>query len=112
MHLTAQPHSSISKMAPVRECIRSAALLRKRFLKQQRTKLPPELINANPDEEARYHMIDQFQNLRAVSATDFSNAITFCYPRHGRKGKGRVSRIDVNGRVRLEHYDSSSDEDD
>jgi SpoVK/Ycf46/Vps4 family AAA+-type ATPase len=87
-------------MAPVRECIRTAVLRRKRAARREQQGASQE---TNPDLEARQSMIEGIQKLRPVSLDDFARGIDFFTT--GQQEKSCTSAFDV-------HYDSSSDEDD
>lgn len=112
-------------MAPVRECIRVAAVMKRRNarkespLKMNRkqscgTSTRQKLHSSSPELE----ILEQFSNLRPVSVRDFINAIAFWAYNH------RTGDILQNDEYKSEeqksssfnfddiHYDSSSDEDD
>lgn len=87
-------------MAPVRECIRSAVVLRNRGMRSGEEKA---LIESNPDGEARRTMIEGIQKLRPVSLDDFARAMDFFCTGQQHERNPSSGRCD-------NHYDSSSDE--
>ena len=102
-------------MAPVRECIRSAALLKKRIPQWEQkggdSSSQGSKQNAiQSQEEAKKKLLEQFRNLRQVSFRDFEEAIAFWSGNH----YGSDSSTQPGGQhsfsKRLIHYDSSSDE--
>jgi SpoVK/Ycf46/Vps4 family AAA+-type ATPase len=103
-------------MAPVRECIRSAALLKKRARRREQrggdTSCQHEgMARMDPHDEARDHLLEQFQALRPVSLEDFQTAIKFWEEQHF--SGGQASHQDGTGMPgRSVHYDTSSDEED
>jgi SpoVK/Ycf46/Vps4 family AAA+-type ATPase len=103
-------------MAPVRECIRSAALLKKRARRREQrggdTSCQHEgMARMDPHDEARDHLLEQFQSLRPVSLEDFQTAITFWEEQH--LCGGHASHVDGKSMARRSvHYDTSSDEED
>jgi SpoVK/Ycf46/Vps4 family AAA+-type ATPase len=104
-------------MAPVRECIRSAALLKKRIRhREQRggdsSSQNDHLNETNPHEEQREKLLAQFRSLRTVSFEDFEEAILFWTGNHYTCGSNSSSSDQKNSAKRLNHYDSSSDEED
>ncbi|KAL7460191.1 hypothetical protein ACHAXS_000654 [Conticribra weissflogii] len=102
-------------MAPVRECLRCAAILKKKSTKllqrsgsdssqaqaQQRT------IDAN--KAAREALLNSFRNLRPVSSQDFEHGIAFFLGEQENTALGQFMKYSNDN-----HYDSSSssDEDD
>lgn len=96
-------------MAPVRECIRSAALLKRRMAFGQRNcrgsrYLAPTQIT-NPKQEAKNNLLHQFRCLRKVSTQDFRDAIAFC----SGGGAGANSPASIQQpENNTSHYDSSS----
>lgn len=103
-------------MAPVRECIRSAALLKRRARRREQrggdTSSQHEgMARMDPHDEARDHLLEKFQALRPVSLEDFQTAITFWEEQHF--SGGQPSHLDGTGMPgRSVHYDTSSDEED
>lgn len=95
-----QSVSREAAMAPVRECIRSAVLRRKRAARLEQQGDPQE---TNPDLEARQAMIDGVQNLRPVSFDDFARAVDLFL--------GLQENVEQCPSYEV-HYDSSSDEED
>jgi SpoVK/Ycf46/Vps4 family AAA+-type ATPase len=104
-------------MAPVRECIRSAALLKRRT--PQREQRGGDSSGQNDDftgsairEKARENLLEQFRTLRTVSMEDFKEAIAFWTGNHC-NGDSNTQSGDQPGMTRrMIHYDSSSDEED
>ena len=95
-------------MAPIRQCIRSAALIKKRARKKQCADRVDQRIQADPNEEAKHHLRNRFENLRPVSLADFNAAISFSQEQH----YSSFARENIDGGGSRVHYDSSSDEDD
>jgi SpoVK/Ycf46/Vps4 family AAA+-type ATPase len=107
-------------MAPVRECLRAAALQRRRRGQAQRRMrrqaegdIPgPEPDGADgSDQEVRSSLLASFQALRPVTMADFECAANFWLgnqqqPQANGKVFGTISKVS-----RQTHYDSSSDED-
>eukprot|EP00980_Cylindrotheca_fusiformis_P010113 scaffold2243_cov122-Cylindrotheca_fusiformis.AAC.29 len=101
-------------MAPVRECIRSAALLRRRRPNRQQhrglSSCQDDNASANSGSyEEEKKLLEQFRNLRQVTVADFREAIAFWTLNHNPNAH---SEGDNDGERPLVHYDSSSDEDD
>jgi SpoVK/Ycf46/Vps4 family AAA+-type ATPase len=102
-------------MAPVRDCIRSAALLkRRRPHREQRRGISSCQVDALPMNDDSYEeehekLLEQFRNLRHVTFEDFEDAIAFWTLNHNPNTPSAVGRISPRS---LAHYDSSSDEDD
>ena len=100
-------------MAPVRECLRQAALLRKRATKEQQSggaasgqedAVPP----IDPDLAAQTALLNGFQTLRPVSYDDLWLAFKNWHGNHS-QGEARLLPPDKH---QVTHYDSSSDEED
>jgi SpoVK/Ycf46/Vps4 family AAA+-type ATPase len=100
-------------MAPVRECIRAAALLRKRASRlMQRSGDSTSQGGcrdlSDPDTEARSALLNSFQTLRKVTVQDFDHAICFFT---GEDSFNQLTYALHSAPLRVnEHYDSSSDE--
>lgn len=91
-------------MAPVRECIREAAIVRRRVAKLRQVGAGMPLQhnqindeNLDPEAHAQSSLLSGFQRLRPVTRLDFERAIEFTL--HGRQHDAQES-----------WYDSSSDE--
>jgi SpoVK/Ycf46/Vps4 family AAA+-type ATPase len=101
-------------MTPVRECIRSAALLRKRAARNEQScgdvsGQEDSSDPADPDAEARKSLLLGFQTLRPVTVNDFMQAISlFTGKEHGSAYETLSNKKRNGGK----HYDSSSDEED
>jgi SpoVK/Ycf46/Vps4 family AAA+-type ATPase len=108
-------------MAPVRECIRAAALMKRRNarIEQQRGGFSTCQGSSNDRElsrdDSQERILEQFENLRPVSAKDFEDAIAFWAYNQGNADPA-ASTTDAAelGSCNAEtiHYDSSSDEED
>jgi SpoVK/Ycf46/Vps4 family AAA+-type ATPase len=99
-------------MAPIRECIRAAALLRRRTRRGEQSVGDSSCEEDQPDhhEQARDTLLQHFQTLRQVAVQDFRDAIAFWM---GNNSCDRNSQFEgLNDSRRPTHYDSSSDEDD
>lgn len=103
-------------MAPVRECIRAAAHLRKRASRlEQRGGDSPVQGGCHPDEpdpdtEARSLLLHGFQTLRPVTVHDFDHGI-FLFTGQNMFNPGPYDfHSSMHGREK-EYYDSSSEED-
>jgi SpoVK/Ycf46/Vps4 family AAA+-type ATPase len=96
-------------MAPLRECIRQAALLRRRASHQQNLNGERASL-ADPDLKARNALLQGFQALRPVSLHDFRNAIEILTGEELPINQGSEDRQTNERFHRVEHYDSSSDE--
>ena len=100
-------------MAPIRECIRRAALFKQRIRRHEQevgdSSCQEDQANTDPHEVAREILLESFQKLRPVSVNDFRDEIAFwaannlCDP----CGVGGT-----NVPKRCIHYDSSSEEED
>lgn len=100
-------------MAPVRECIRSAALLKRRAAKTNGLNAlddPNVAAKRMSREESHSRLLDSFSNLRPVSMQDFQDAIDFlAWNQNGVDSTGAgASGNDLDQRIA--RYDSSSDE--
>lgn len=103
-------------MAPIRECIRSAALLKRR---NSRTKQKGGTSTCQTSDDngkstrdtSQERILEQFTNLRPVTVQDFHDAMTFWAYNQGytdpfsdaEQNTGSISEHTI-------HYDSSSDE--
>lgn len=101
-----------SAMAPIRECIRCAASLRKRCRRQQQSGgnasgQKDECKPADPHAAAKDCLLRQLQELRPVTLRDFDQAIRFILNEQSRPEcvLGGYAVCQDN------HYDSSSEED-
>jgi SpoVK/Ycf46/Vps4 family AAA+-type ATPase len=101
-------------MAPIRECIRAAALLKRRIRKGEQSGGDSSREDDQPDadhhEQARDTLLQHFKTLRQVSVQDFRDAIAFWMGNHSCDSNSQFGGL--NDSRRLTHYDSSSDEDD
>lgn len=101
-----------ASMAPVRECIRDAALLRKRHAKQSGGVASGQVEGdeqlADPQLVARNHLLQGFKTLRPVSLRDFENAAIFLL---GPEESDHCLAMLSPTAVSRTQYDSSSDED-
>lgn len=91
-------------MAPVRECLRSAAITKMKARKQNITKNNKRLYNIEKsDERARNELLNSFKRLRPVGIQDFEEAISFWIG----DGHGQISSqmTETCGSC---HYDSDS----
>jgi SpoVK/Ycf46/Vps4 family AAA+-type ATPase len=91
-------------MAPVRECLRSAAITKMKARKQNITKNNKRLYNIEKsDERARNELLNSFKRLRPVGIQDFEEAISFWIG----DGHGQISSqmAETCGSC---HYDSDS----
>ena len=127
-------------MAPVRECIRRAAQLkRRRYLckshhgkKKRKKMLTNNMTGCISDDSgtsddgndgSKKSLLEEFRNLRPVSIGDYKNALAFCFGRmysnlhdsplaeFGWIEEGVGNRSKICNGGLNEHYDSSSDED-
>ena len=87
-------------MAPVRECLRRAAKLKRKSQK----KLGEECVDSN--ELARNELLNGFQRLRAVTLQDFHDAISFWM------GDTETGYGNIHCRSNQTHYNSDSDDED
>lgn len=97
-------------MAPIRECLRSAAIKKRkaRKLQQKGGDESSQEASKTKDENdvAREVLLKGFQDLRPVSMADFEKGIAFFLGNHEPEGNG------ISRRVKDEtHYDSSSSSD-
>jgi SpoVK/Ycf46/Vps4 family AAA+-type ATPase len=99
-------------MAPIRECIRQAALLRRRASRQndQQNMNDERNSTADPDLEARNALLQGFQTLRPVSLGDFRNAIELLTGEELSINQFTEGGHSSERMHRVEHYDTSSDE--
>jgi SpoVK/Ycf46/Vps4 family AAA+-type ATPase len=99
-------------MAPIRECLRSAAMLKRRARKMEqqggdelRQELKKKSVDA--DEEARDMLLRDFRQLRPVSLDDFEDAFEFWL--------GKQQTTSITGAIQPKrkhvHYDSESSSD-
>lgn len=100
-------------MAPVRECIRSAARLKRRRPRQQKGISTSQdcHLSSQTDSQQEEHekLLEQFRNLRDVTFEDFEEAISFWAVNHDLNTPPTSGR--KIQRPLIGHYDSSSDED-
>ena len=101
-------------MAPIRECLRSAALVKRREKKQeQRGGDESSQENAgkakDADECARNLLLKGFQNLRPVNFHDFENAVSFLLGNDQPSLANQLLTHQLHHR--RESYDTSSDSD-
>jgi SpoVK/Ycf46/Vps4 family AAA+-type ATPase len=105
-------------MAPIRECIRAAALMKRRNRRLGQPPIQEQCGGSSTSQQdstksTEKQLLEQFSSLRPVTMGDFMNAIAFWAYNHG---TGDVMPIDevekptFNGQTI--HYDSSSDEED
>jgi SpoVK/Ycf46/Vps4 family AAA+-type ATPase len=106
-------------MAPVRECIRSAALLKRRNAQiEQRGGSSTCQASSNDREltrdDSQERILEQFENLRPVSVQDFEDAIAFWAYNQGNADPASTTEPAELGSFNGQtiHYDSSSDEED
>jgi SpoVK/Ycf46/Vps4 family AAA+-type ATPase len=101
-------------MAPIRECIRAAALLKRRIRRGEQSgghsSCEEDQADADHHEQARDTLLQHFKTLRQVNVQDFRDAIAFWMGNHSCDGNSQFGGLDDSRR--LTHYDSSSDEDD
>jgi SpoVK/Ycf46/Vps4 family AAA+-type ATPase len=105
-------------MAPVRECLRSAALLKRRApQREQRSGDSSYQVGKgdreDPHEASKQKLLAQFRNLRPVSAQDFESALSFwsCNQQATSSSFGAPGDKQNDALLRGSvHYDSSSDE--
>jgi SpoVK/Ycf46/Vps4 family AAA+-type ATPase len=101
-------------MAPIRECIRAAALLKRRIKRREQSGGDSSREENQPDadhhEQARDTLLQHFKTLRQVTVQDFQDAIAFWMGNQSCDGNSQSGGL--NDSRRLNHYDSSSDEDD
>jgi SpoVK/Ycf46/Vps4 family AAA+-type ATPase len=104
-------------MAPVRECLRAAALHRRRQRQAQRRmqrQTEGDMSGPEPDgldggdQEVRSALLASFQALRPVTMADFESAADFWLGNQHANGKVFGSMAKAPHQT---HYDSSSDED-
>lgn len=101
-------------MAPVRECLRAAAIMKRKASKVvQRSGVDSsqaqELKRVEDAQNAtRESLLNQFRKLRPVSARDFEDGIAFFLG--DQRGSSVPGPFDDNRKLR--HYDSSSSSDD
>lgn len=101
-------------MAPVRECIRAAALKKRQARKSEQSggdsSREGDAKRTDPHQQARDSLLSGFQALRPVSLEDFEAAADFL--EHGRRSvQAATSFEEGSGRRASVHYDSSSDPD-
>ena len=105
-------------MAPIRECIRSAALLKRRIPQTEQkggdsSSQDGNSLTYTTHEEANAQLLDKFRNLRQVSLQDFEEAIAFWTGNHRSGGDSRNTTVEQKHTAsRHTHYDSSSEEED
>lgn len=92
-------------MAPVRETLREAAILKKRASKVQLSGVQSSEGKVTDADMTRESLLNGFRNLRPVSSRDFEDGIAFFL------GAGESS-LENYGNGRHSHYDSSSDSSD
>ena len=96
-------------MAPVRETLRAAAILKKRAGKKNQQSGDGSSEEKSSDyDTARESLLNGFRNLRAVSSRDFEDGIAFFLgdaSADGAFGQGGIG-------TRHSHYDSSDSSDD
>jgi SpoVK/Ycf46/Vps4 family AAA+-type ATPase len=110
-------------MAPIRECIRYAAKLKRRGVREkeqrggdssgQNDDDHPTMPAMDPDTEARDNLLEHFQSLRPVSLDDFKSAMAFCWSgnQHGSDAlNGGGQSGGFQSPEKRARYDSSSDE--
>lgn len=101
-------------MAPVRECLRAAAVWRKRAANQQQCggdvsgQEDPPAQPPDPDMEARNLLLSGFQKLRPVTIQDFERAVNFFLG--GEEQQQRKASLGSRTKSSDKHYDSSSSE--
>jgi SpoVK/Ycf46/Vps4 family AAA+-type ATPase len=108
-------------MAPIRECIRAAALMKRRNRRWGQTGTPLRQHQCGGSSTSQQdstispekQLLEQFSNLRPVTILDFMNAIAFWAYNHGPSDMPPGERAE-KGTFNSEtiHYDSSSDEED
>ena len=97
-------------MAPVRECIRAAALLKRRRPRQQKGISTSQdgavSVHSNSYEDEHDKILQQFRDLRSVTFEDFEEAIAFWATNHD----ASIPPTSRRKSMTQSHYDSSSDE--
>ncbi len=94
-------------MAPVRECLRSAAIMKTKARKISNKMISNDKNYQNLDrgvEVARNELLNRFQNLRPVSIHDFELAISFWIG----DGQDEMSIVRTKDALGSCHYDSDS----
>lgn len=103
-------------MAPVREAIRSAALLKRRnSTSSQHGGISTDQASHNDGKSTRdvyrEKILEQFTNLRPVSVQDFDDAMAFWAYNHNSTDLNNETDSNMNSWHNAQvHYDSSSDE--
>ena len=95
-------------MAPVRECLRAAAILKKKASKKQKnveSSQSEESKEGDDINSTRESLLNSFRSLRPVTSKDFGNAIAFFL------GEQQENMSLSHLSNRHAHYDSSSSED-
>ena len=108
-------------MAPIRECIRAAALMKRRNRGHEKTRTSlmqhqsggSSTAQQDSTQSPEKQLLEQFSNLRTVTLLDFMNAIAFWAYNHGTSEMPPGDEAE-QGSFKGEtiHYDSSSDEED
>ena len=108
-------------MAPIRECIRTAALMKRRNRRWGQTGTPLRQHQCGGSSTSQQdstispekQLLEQFSNLRPVTILDFMNAIAFWAYNHGTSDMppGETAEKGTFNSETI-HYDSSSDEED
>ena len=102
-------------MAPIRECLRSAAMLKRRARKMEQQggdesgQGVKERKSVDPDEQARDALMKDFRQLRPVTLADFEDAIEFWL---GKQQASPPLAGSMQPRRKQVHYDSTSSSED
>mmetsp|Transcript_9413 Transcript_9413/g.17091 ORF Transcript_9413/g.17091 Transcript_9413/m.17091 type:complete len:109 (-) Transcript_9413:703-1029(-) len=105
-------------MTPIRECLRSAAMLKRRARKleqqQQGGDESAQGVKQKPldaDEQARAALMKDFRQLRPVTLADFEDAVEFWL---GNQHQGTSSPLSgsIQPKRKQVHYDSESSSED
>jgi SpoVK/Ycf46/Vps4 family AAA+-type ATPase len=105
-------------MAPIRECLRSAAMLKRRARKleqqQQGGDESAQGVKQKPldaDEQARAALMKDFRQLRPVTLADFEDAVEF-WLGHQHQGTSSPLSGSMQPKRKQVHYDSESSSED
>ena len=94
-------------MAPVRDCLRAAAILKKKAGKKQQSVESSQADEVKRDDvinSTRETLLNSFRHLRPVTSKDFGDGIAFFLGE-------QQENMPFNHLSRHAHYDSSSSED-
>jgi len=95
-------------MAPVRECLRAAAILKKKAGKKQQSDNSSQADEAKREaviNSTRDTLLNSFHHLRPVTSNDFGDGVAFFL------GEQQENDMPFGNLSRHAHYDSSSSED-